>query len=441
MADLASGCDLVGFVACDLGGIVRGRSVPASDLDEGRQTSVGWVPSAQAVTPLGPSVEPNPFGSTGDLRLVPDRDTRFSVAATEEHSTLDLLLCDLRETDGGPWDCCPRTLLRETLAELERVAGVRIEASFEQEFQLLFDAPAAAPMSLEAQRVVDPFPSAAIGALIEAGLEPERFLAECSPHQFEIPVAPAAGLASADRAVALREVVREVARRRGLRATFAPLLDPVAQGNGVHVHFSLRDEEGGSPLYDPGRPGYLSELGERFAAGIVAHAGALLALTAPSPISQLRLQPNRWSAGAVCVGERNRETLLRIPPLLTLDSADPAPQMRLEYRGADGTANPYLVLAALVRAGLRGVLDELPPPPILDRDPARVAAADADRFGLGQLPETLEDSLRALAADDVVRDWLPPRMLEVYASIKRSEIEAVAGLEPVEICRRYAQVY
>ena len=83
-----------------------------------------------------------------------------------------------------------------------------------------------------------------MGALVEAGVEPERFFAEFATHQFEIPVAPAGGLQAADRAVVLREVVREVARRGGSRATFVPLLDPAEAGNGVHIHISLVGADG-----------------------------------------------------------------------------------------------------------------------------------------------------------------------------------------------------
>ena len=152
-----------------------------------------------------------------------------------------------------------------------------------------------------------------MGALTEAGAEPERFFAEYAPHQFEIPVRAAEGLASADRSVVVREVVREVARGLGQRASFTPLLDPNEAGNGVHIHLNLLDAGGRSLFYDATRPACLSELGGHFAAGVLRHARALNALTAASPVSAARLQPHRWSAGAVCLAQRNREALLRNP--------------------------------------------------------------------------------------------------------------------------------
>jgi glutamine synthetase len=433
--------ELVALVCCDLGAIVRGRSLPASELASHAHSGVGWVPANHALTPIGTLAEPNPFGSTGDLCLSPDLDTHVRVPAPgNDAGALELVLCDIVETDGRPWECCPRAFLRGGLRELSSETGLSVVASFEHEFQLLDDAPAALPFSLEAQRRAEPFPSQAMEALREAGAAPERFMPEYAPHQFEIPVAPADALAAADRAVVLREVVREVARRNGTRATFTPLLDPAQAGNGVHIHLSLLDGDGGAALYDSARAGCLSELGASFAAGILAHADALSALCAPSPVSAERLSPHRWSAGAACLGLRNRETLLRIPPLVA-SLGEPGAQLRLEYRGADAAANPYLALGAIVRAGLDGVRRALAPPPILEDDPSLLDEAARARHRVGGLPASLRGALEALARDDAARAWMSPLMYEAYVAVKRAEIAAAADEELHELCGRYAAIY
>ena len=475
--------ELVALVCCDLGAIVRGRSLLASELDSHIDAGVGWVPANHALTPLGPLAEPNPFGSIGDLRLLPDTDTRARVAADPASpgaTPLELVLCDIVQTDGLPWECCPRRFLRDALAELQEELDLQLVASFEHEFQLLPESAARPgsdegpppsslsplsplplsspppplptppprlrsypppPFSLEALRRVEPFAGEAMAALAEAGVQPERVFAEFAAHQFEIPTAPALGVAAADRSVVLMQVVREIARRRGLRATFTPLLDPSEAGNGVHIHLNLLDSSGRSALYDATRSACLSELGERFAAGVLLHARALSALTAPSPVSGMRLAPHHWSAGAACLGQRNRECLLRLPPLVALGGADPARQLHLEYRGADASANPYLALGTIVRAGLDGVRAGLPAPPILDRDPAQLDPGEAERYGVGTLPGSLDEALRALAADGVARAWLGPLLYEAYVAVKRYEIEATAELEIEQLCRRYAYVY
>jgi glutamine synthetase len=437
--------ELVALVCCDLGAIVRGRSLPASELAAHGDSGVGWVPANHALTPIGTLAEPNTFGSTGDLRLAPDLDTHVRVpaadkAADDTAGALELVLCDITETDGRPWECCPRAFLRDGLQELRSATGLSVVASFEHEFQLLGDSPSALPFSLEAQRRAEPFPSQVMGALREAGAAPERFMPEYAAHQFEIPVAPADGLAAADRAVVLREVVREVARRNRVRATFTPLLDPAQAGNGVHIHISLLDDDGAAALYDSSRPGSLSGLGAGFAAGILAHADALTAICAPSPVSAARLSPHRWSAGTASLGLRNRETLLRIPPLVTA-LGEPAAQIRLEYRGADATANPYLALGAIVRAGLDGLRRDLAPPPMLEDDPSSLDDAGAVLHRVGGLPSSLQDALEAFASDDTARAWMTPLMYEAYLAVKRAEIAAAAGEELHEVCGRYAAIY
>jgi glutamine synthetase len=433
--------ELVAFVCCDLGAIVRGRSLPASELNARLDAGVGWTPANQALTPLGTLAEPNPFGSVGDVRLIADPATRVRVEGGPAQNALEFMLCDIAETGGEPWDCCPRRFLRDALRELEDELGLRLMASFEHEFQLLDDAPAPAAFSLEALRRAEPFAAEVMAALIEAGLQPEFITAEFAPHQFEIPLEPAEGLSSADRAIVFREIVRELARRHELRASFAPLLDPAGAGNGVHIHLSLLDGAGRPALFDPARAACLSELGGSFAAGILSHAPALIALTAPSPASAARLEPHRWSAGAVCLAQQNREALLRIPPLIGLAGAEPGPQMRLEYRGADAAANPYLALGAIVRAGVHGVRERLAAPPILDRDPAELDEAEAARYGVGALGGSLDEALGALAADETVRGWMPPLLHDAYLSVKRAELGAVAGLDLGEVCARYAAVY
>jgi glutamine synthetase len=436
-----SPAELVSLVTCDLGAIVRGRAVFASELEEYERSGVGWVPANHALTPLGPLAEPNPFGSTGDLRLLPDPTAHIRVGAEPGESALEMVLCDMVETTGEPWSCCPRAFLKNAVGALKQQTGATLRVSFEHEFQLLRDGPSPLPFSLEAQRTVEPFATTVMGALVEAGVEPERFFAEFASHQFEIPVAPTAALQAADRAVILREVVREIARREGTRASFVPLLDPTEGGNGVHIHISLQDADGRALLYDPTRPGSLSEMGGQFAAGVLAHAGALSVLCAPSPVSAERLTPHHWSAGAVCVGERNREALLRIPPLIELGGGDPTGQMRLEFRGADAAANPHLALGAIVRAGLAGIASGLPAPEILGRDPAGLDEREAKRFGVGALPRSLADALRELEGDAEACGWLGPELLVAYMSLKRAEVAATAGLQASECCRRYAEVY
>src|SRR5690606_25321079 len=215
--------------------------------------------------------------------------------------------------------------------ELRR-AGYELRVSFEHEF-VLRDAPTSAPFSFTRMRAAEPFGSQLVTLLQETGLQPENWLPEYGDGQFEITLRPASALAAADRAVLLRELVRDLARRHGRSVTFAPLLQPDGIGNGLHVHFSLHTMSGEPALYDADAPGRLSAAGASFAAGVLAHAPALTAVTAPSATSFLRLTPHRWSTAGAYLGEHDREALLRICP--TAGHAPPAGQFNLEFRAAD----------------------------------------------------------------------------------------------------------
>src|SRR5271168_2186235 len=102
-----STAELVALVCCDLAAIVRGRSLAVSELGERLDSSVGWTPANLSLTPLGGLAEPNPFGSTGDLRLLGDPATHVRVEPGPSGTALELLLCDITQTDGQPWECCP----------------------------------------------------------------------------------------------------------------------------------------------------------------------------------------------------------------------------------------------------------------------------------------------------------------------------------------------
>lgn len=431
---------LVAFLVCDAGGIVRGRSVPANRLERQLATGLGWVPANQSLTPFGGIADPNPFGAVGDLRILPDPATRVHVDLWPDVPPLDFLLCDIVETDGRPWDCCPRTFLRDALDRLRRETGLGLRAAFEHEFMRVDDGPPPGPFTLDAQRRVEPFAREVTAALAAAGVEPEAFLPEYGPHQFEVPCRPAEALVAADRSVVVKEVVREVARRRGGHVTFAPLLAPDGIGNGAHIHFSLVDEAGAPVGYDPARPGCVGTRLGSFAAGILAHLPALTAFAASSAVSYLRLVPHRWSAGTSCLGERNREAALRISPIVEFGGGDPAGSFNLEFRAADSTGNPYLALGMLVRAGLEGLRAELPTPPILDRDPEALPPDELAALSGPPLPTSLPEALAAVEADPVVSGFLPPRLLECFLGLKQAELDVVAALDPTEACRRYATV-
>ncbi|MGL4287062.1 MAG: glutamine synthetase [Phreatobacter sp.] len=433
---------LVTLVTTDYSGITRGRSVLSSAFAADAAMTVGWVPANQSLTPLDVIAPDSPWGSDGDLRLMPDRAARHAVLLPGAATPLDMVMSDVVELDGSPWAACPRAFLKAALDDLEREAGLTLAGAFEHEFQVLGEPfPAASAFSLAALRRADPLGPLVLAALGEAGLEPDTFIAEYGKDQFEVTVGPARGVAVADQAVALREIVREAARLAGLATTFAPKSAPDAVGNGVHIHMSLIGRDGANALFDPARPGRLSVVGGAFAAGIVKHMPAIVAVTAPSVASYLRLKPHNWSSSYTWLGDRDREASLRICPTPTLGGKNPAKSFNMEFRAADATASPYLALGMLVRAGLEGIRAQAPTPPIFAGDPEKLSEDERRNLGLYRLPQSLEAALGALEADPVASGFLAPKALATYLGMKRTEIALTAGLDPVALCKRYAEIY
>jgi glutamine synthetase len=433
---------LTGIVTTDIAAVTRGRFVSSERLGATISGGVGWLQANLSLTPFNSIADPNPWGSSGDLRLLPDGGARYRTTKTGSTTPFDLMPGNLVELDGTPWSCCTRTILQHALADLKSATGLTLKVSFEHEFQLLdADLPAEHVLSFAGLRRADGFASQVVSALDEAGISPEVIISEFGVDQFEVTYAPADGVTAADRAVALREIVREIARNRGWRATFAPKTTPSSVGNGVHIHFSLIGPNGAPVTYDGTRESGLSAQAGSFCAGILKHLPALTALSASSVSSYYRLKPHNWSSSYTWLGDKDREATLRICPTVTLGGRDPSKSYNVEYRAADATANPYLALAAIVRAGLVGLTDVLPCPPIFSGDPSTMTEHERREKGLRRLPETLDQALIALQEDQAVTSWFPEIFLETYIGMKRFELKTLDGLDEDAVCERYRAVY
>jgi glutamine synthetase len=415
---------LIMVCTCEIAGRVRGKAFPARDLPTRLLKGVGWVPTNTMISAFG-TIAATPFGTGGDLILVPDPTTAVNVEFGDDSAAEHFYLGDLRHLDGRPWECCPRDFLRRALAALEAAAGVSLVSAFEHEFTYSgVEEQPGAPYSLDAYRRQGVFAEALMAALRAAGAEPDSFMPEFGARQYEIVTEAAGGMRSADRAVVVREMVRATAHRLGQHASFTPIHDPAGVGNGVHIHFSFRDRDGGAALYNPEGPLGLSELGQRFAAGVLHHMPALCAITAPSTVSYIRLRPNRWAPTHTTMQAQDRSAALRVCPVLDLPGLDPARQFNLEFRVADAAASPYLALGALVWAGVDGINRGLALP--TDGPP---------------LPASLGEALDALEASTAARDWFGDSYLGAYLMHKRGELASMEGLDEAEQCARYALTY
>ena len=335
---------LVFVGTCDLAGIVRGKGFPLTAQAQRLRQGVGLAPSNIMMSAFGPIYD-TPYGTAGDLMLVPDPTTYVEVEF-ELGDVERLYLGDIMLLSGQHWQCCPRHFLRRAIDALKSEAELGVVAAFEQEFVYTgVEHRLGATYSLDAWRRQGSFGEHVMAAIRSAGLEPDSFLPEYGPRQYEMTIGPARGIRAADEAIIAREMARAVAHRLGHRAIFAPILDPGGIGNGTHIHFSLRDKADQPIMLDLDQPWRIGKIGEHFVAGILDHLPLLTAITAPSVASYYRLQPNRWAPTWANIGSQDRGASLRVCPIFDQPASH---NFNVEYRVADATASPYLALGALV---------------------------------------------------------------------------------------------
>lgn len=414
------------MLACitDYGGRVRGKGYRASDAAAFAKKGIGLAPTNLMITTFGEIVQ-TPWGPRGDLLMMPDPATETHIDHGDLWPSERFVLCSLSTLDGAPWECCPRNWLKRGLDRLETEHGLKLYSAFEHEFHYSgVSERGGNAYALDSFRQQGDFLSRLMGALEAGGVAPDMVMPEYGAGQFEVANDPAIGLASADRAVIFREIARSVARAGGEKACFSPVMGAGQVGNGVHVHFSLQDLEQSPCSHDPGGPGGMSVPMAAFCAGILRHMPDILPMTAASAISYERLQPNRWSAAYNNLSAQDREAGLRICPV----TGDVARGFNVEYRASDASANPYLLLGALVWAGLDGLGQELSPT-LTQGDPAETSTEDAEARGLVRLSQSLGSALDRMERSEAVLDWMGREFRDAYVMNKRAELSLLEGLD------------
>lgn len=432
--------EIVMLCTNDLGGQTRGKGFPASDLEDRLRKGIGWTPTNSMITAHGP-IAPSPWGPFGDLVLIPDPDTRVRIDFGPDAAAEHFVMGDILHLDGSPWPVCPRGFLKRVLAAIEARHGLKVKAAFEHEFvyEAVEEKPNAS-YALDSFRRQGLFAESYLGAMKEAGLSLDTFMPEYGPKQYEVTVGPAIGVAAADQAVAVREIARSVAHNLGGRVSFTPILRPDAVGNGVHVHFSLIDAATGAPVnHDPSHADGMSARAGSFVAGMLACLPAITAVTAAASISYLRLTPNRWSAAYNNLGYRDREAGVRICPVF--QTADIARQFHFEFRAADAAASPYLVLGAMLAAGLHGLDAGLPIPAVCEGAPQNLSPERLRALNIVRLPQSLGEALDLFEADTVLAESFGPELKSAYLAHKRFEAGMMGQLSLDEQCARYAAAY
>ncbi len=419
----------------DIFGIPKNVEIPAGRLEPVLEKGIAFD---------GSSIEGFMRISESDMYLQPDPSTFAIYPWTMDSSRTARIICDVLLPDGRPFPGDPRYVLKRAIAEAERL-GYTMYAGAEAEFFLFRRAPdGRASLELHDRgSYFDLMPldrgeearAEIVVALEKMGFEVEAAHHEVAPSQHEIDFRYADVLRTADNIVTFRFVVKTVAMRHGLHATFMP--KPVAgiNGSGMHTHISLwRGSE--NAFYDPKDPYGLSAVARQFLAGIIEHIGAITALANPLVNSYKRLVPGYEAPVNISWARINRSALIRVPA-----SKTPETSTRIELRSPDPSCNPYLAYAAILVSGLDGIKRKLTAPDPVEENIYELTQEEREERGIGSLPGSLDEALAALTQDRVVTAALGEHILEKYLEAKERELkEYRLAVTPWEI-ERYLEDY
>ncbi|MGV9348087.1 glutamine synthetase [Streptomyces spiralis] len=428
----------------DTAGIGRIKTVPVAKLPAAAAWGVGMSPVFDTFLADDSIVTTDVLGSPdGDLRLYPDLDRLVVLSAQPGWAWAPV---DRITQEGERHPGCGRTFLRRIVADAERRHGLTFKAAVEIEWAVgrasapegEFE-PAVSGPAYGAIRQVElsDYTADLLAACAAQGVDVDQLHPEYAAGQFEISAGALDPVAAADRSVLVRQTIRAVALRHGLRVSFAPAVRGEGVGNGGHVHLSAW--RGGTNLHAGGRGRYgMTAEAESFTAGLLARLPALTAVTAPSPASYLRLKPSQWAGVFTVWGRETREAALRVVTG-TLGVRDRA--ANLEIKPVDLAANPYLALGCLIAAGLDGITSSAPLPEETTGDPARLDETVAADRGVRRLPTSLAEAVAVFRTDEVLRATLGPVLADAVTAVREGEIAAVAGLDDEQVAAAYRWRY
>ncbi|WML27275.1 type I glutamate--ammonia ligase [Neobacillus sp. OS1-33] len=398
----------------DILGTIKNVEIPISQLEKALDNKMMFD---------GSSIEGFVRIEESDMLLYPDLNTWVVFPWTAEKGKVARLICDIYTPEGTPFEGDPRNNLRRVLREMEELGFTNFNLGPEPEF-FLFKLDEKGEPSLELNDQGGYFDLAPtdlgencrrdiVLELEEMGFEIEASHHEVAPGQHEIDFKYADALTACDQIQTFKLVVKTIARKHGLHATFMPKPLYGVNGSGMHMNLSLF-KNGENAFYEPGSDLDMSNTSRQFIAGILKHAPAFTAVTNPTVNSYKRLVPGYEAPCYVAWSARNRSPLIRIPASRGLST-------RVEVRSVDPAANPYLAMAVLLKAGLDGIKNKLTPPAPVDRNIYVMSKEERIEEGIIDLPATLDQALDQLKANEVIVSGLGDHIMEHFVEAKEIE--------------------
>jgi len=398
----------------DILGVIKSLTIPVDHL-EASLTDGTWFD--------GSSIEGFTRIQESDQFLKPDVDT---YAVIPWLTNTARFICDVFTADGDPFEGDPRYILKKAVAEAKAM-GYDFFTGPELEFFLFKkDNGKLMPLPHDTAGYFDLTTDEGINirqemydALSAFGIVVEALHHEVAVGQHEIDFRYGDAIKTADHAITLRFVLKAIANKYGLHATFMP--KPIAgiNGSGMHVHQSFF-KDGKNVFFDENSKYMLSDVAMGYIAGILKHIRSISAVTSPTVNSYKRLVPGYEAPVYLSWARRNRSALIRIPRY----SKGKIQATRCEVRCPDPSCNPYLAFALMLKAGLDGVKNKLMPPEPVEEDVFEFTDADLKERNIQTLPGSLGEALDMMETDPLIKETLGAHTYEKYLEAKHAEWDA-----------------
>ena len=399
----------------DINGTSKAVEVPTSQLDKVLTNDIRFD---------GSSIDGFVRLEESDMVLYPDFSTWAVLPwGDEKGGKIGRLVCSVHKTDGEPFEGDPRNNLKRILKEMNDMGFTDFDIGFEAEFHL-FKLGEDGNWTTEVPDHASYFDMTSddegarcrrdiVETLESIGFEVEAAHHEVGDGQQEIDFRFDDALTTADRVQTFKMVVREVARKHGLYATFMAKPVEGQAGNGMHTNMSLfKDSK--NVFYDKDGEFHLSDTALYFLNGILEHARAITAIGNPTVNSYKRLIPGFEAPVYISWASKNRSPLVRIPDAEEINT-------RLEMRSADPTANPYLLLAACLSAGLNGIKEAKKPMAPITSNVFEMSEEERAKRGIKPLPSTLHNAVKAFKADPLIQKALGEHLTQSFIDSKNLE--------------------
>ncbi len=400
------------FWFTDVLGLLKSFSVTPSELEEGLTEGMGFD---------GSSIEGFARIEESDMIAKPDPTTFQFLPWRPRDKPVARMFCDILQPDGTPYEGDPRYVFKRVL---KKAADKGYTLYLGPELEFFYFENNEAPKIIDKGGYFDARPldlgsdfrRDSIFALQDMGVQIEYSHHEVAPSQHEIDMRFDEGLKMADKTMTMKIVVKEIARKHGVYATFMPKPIFGENGSGMHTHQSLFTGEANA-FFDPNDEYLLSTVGKCYIAGILKHAREMAAITNQWVNSYKRLVPGYEAPVYVSWARRNRSAMVRVP----MYKPGKEQATRMEFRSPDPTCNPYLAFAVMLAAGLKGIEENYTLPDPVEEDIYEMDEAARERAGIDSLPGSLFEATQEVEKSALVRETLGDHIFDKFVENKKIE--------------------